>query len=550
MKREIKLISDFNFELFYNFLSNQIDDNSYKILKPSYELFSSSCYKIINSNSKTHAIIAWSRIEKILKEFSNLIEHKEFSHNKLNKELDDYIGLILKLSEKTEHLVVTSWHLPLMEKGYYLKDLTNNLGISRNLNIINTKLAEELSKKSNINFFNIDFLLRQNQSPFNPKLWYATKVPYNNKLFEIAANDFKQIIYSFTTPAKKLLILDLDNTLWGGIIGETGWKKINIGGHNYLGEAFQDFQIKIKALKNKGIQLAIISKNEEKVALEAFKKNKEMILKINDFVTWRINWEDKAKNLSEILEELNLNSDSCVFLDDNINERNRIRTSFPEVLVPELPSDPSYYTEELQKLNCFNINQVTKEDLLRTKYYKDELKRKKQKKRFISHNDWLKSLKIKVNVEKINNENKTRVLQLINKTNQMNLTTRRLSETELDKLIKDKKTELKAFRLSDKLGDMGLVGIYTVKYNKKVALVVDFILSCRAFGRSIENLMVYNICKEAKKNNSRKIIFKYLKTNKNKPCLDFLNSLNFNDKRNNIFCYKDKFKIIKPKHLN
>ena len=147
MKREIKLISDFNFELFYNFLNNKIDVKAYKIFKPDYELFSSSCYKIINSNSKTHTIIAWSRIEKVLREFANLIEHKEFNRNKLDKELNDYIGLILKLSEKTEHLVVTSWHLPLMEKGYYLKDLTNDLGVSKNLNIINSKLAEEFKKK-------------------------------------------------------------------------------------------------------------------------------------------------------------------------------------------------------------------------------------------------------------------------------------------------------------------------------------------------------------------------------------------------------------------
>jgi len=149
MKREIKLISDFNFELFYNFLNNQLDDKFYKIFKPNYEPFSSSCYNIINSNSKTHTIIAWSRIEKVIKEFSNLIEHNKFNRKKLNKELDDYIGLILRLSEKTEHLVVTSWHLPLMEKGYYLKDLTNDLGVSKNLNIINTKLAEEFKTQNN-----------------------------------------------------------------------------------------------------------------------------------------------------------------------------------------------------------------------------------------------------------------------------------------------------------------------------------------------------------------------------------------------------------------
>ena len=296
------------------------------------------------------------------------------SEKKLFKEVDDYINLILKLSEKTENLILFSWSLPYLEKGHYLKDLTDVNGISYNLNKMNLRISDAIKKKSNIYLFNIDFLLQKNNEPFNPKLWYATKTPYNNKLFEIASDDFKEIIENFTIPRKKLLILDLDNTLWGGVIGDLGWKKINLGGHNYIGEAFVDFQKKIKSLKGKGIQLAIISKNDEKIALEAFKKNKEMILKLNDFATWRINWKDKAQNLQEIVKELNLSTDSCVFIDDNINERNRIKTAFPEILVPDWPNDPSYYSEEFLKLNCFNSNYLTKEDENRTQYYKDEKK--------------------------------------------------------------------------------------------------------------------------------------------------------------------------------
>ena len=348
---------------------------------------------------------------------------------------------------------------------------------------------------------------------------------------------------------KKLLILDLDNTLWGGTIGDLGWKKIVLGGHDYLGEAFQDFQSKIKSLKNKGVQLAIISKNDEKVALEAFDKNKEMILKKEDFASWKINWDDKAKNLLEITKELNLSPDACVFIDDNINERNRIKTAISDVLVPDLPEDPSFYVDTLSKLNCFNKSDFTKEDELRTKFYKDEKKREKIKKNFVSHDAWLKSLKIKVTFEKVNSENKIRVLQLINKTNQMNLTTRRLNEDQLQKIIQDARIEIKALRVSDKLGDMGLVGIYVIKFEKKETNVLDFILSCRAFGRSIENLMVYNIFLSSKKNKSKKINFKYLKTKKNKPCLDFLKKLNLKKKNTNKYIYNFDFKLSKPQHL-
>lgn len=549
MKKEIKLISDFNFDLFYNFLNNKLSEKKYKISKPTYEMFSSGCYKTISSKNKYHTIIAWSRIEKVLEEFANLMNFKKTSLKKLDKEVNNYIDLILKLSEKTENLIVISWTLPNLERGYYLQDFTNDFGLTKNLYKINLKIAEELKKKTNIHFFNIEFLLQKNFDTFDPRLWYTAKIPYNNKLFEIASDELSEAIVSFSKPLKKLLILDLDNTLWGGTIGDLGWKKIVLGGHDYLGEAFQDFQRKIKSLKNKGVQLAIISKNDEKTALEAFEKNKEMILKKEDFAAWRINWNDKAKNLLEITKELNLDPDSSVFIDDNVNERNRIKTAIPEVFVPDLPEDPSFYVDTLSKLNCFNKSAFTKEDKLRTKFYKDEKTREKTKKNFVSHEAWLKSLKIKVKFEKVNSENKLRVLQLINKTNQMNLTTRRFSDEQLQKIIQDNKTEIKALRVSDKLGDMGLVGVYTVKFENKKTNVLDFILSCRAFGRSIENLMVYNIFLTSKKKKSKKIIFKYLKTKKNKPCLDFLKKLNLTKSSSNKYIYNFDFKLKKPIHL-
>jgi len=550
MKKEIKLLSDFNFELFYNYLNNKIDSKKYVVKKPSYELFPSACYKLINTPKKSHIIIIWNRIEAIIKEFSKLLNNEKISKLKLNKEVDEYINLILELSKKTDHLIITSWDAPHLHTGSYLKDFTNENGISRNLALINLRIADKLKKNSNIYFFNIAFLTQKNFHPYNPKLWYATKTPYNNQVFELASEEFNEIIKSFSQSPKKLIILDLDNTLWGGIIGEIGWKKINLGGHNHIGEAFTDFQKKIKSLKNKGIQLAIISKNNEKVALEAFQKNKEMVLKLNDFASWRINWDDKAKNLLEITKELNLSNDSCVFIDDNINERNRIKTAIPEVFVPNWPEDPSLYVEELLKLNCFNTTNITKEDVMRTKFYHDEQKRDKIKRNFISHEKWLKSLKIKINCESVNNSNKMRVLQLINKTNQMNLTTRRRTELQLDEMLKDKEIQFKSFRMSDKLGDMGIIGIYAIKYKKKELEVLDFILSCRAFGRQIENYMIYKIIEAAKKIKLKKIIFKYLKTNKNKPCLTFLKSLQLQKKGVNTFIYDKGININKPKHLN
>jgi len=549
MKKEIKLVSDFNFDLFYNYLINKIDKKKYELVKPNYELFINKCYNMIKLNKKSHIIFIWTRIEGVIKEFDSLVNFKKISHKKLDEEVDNYINILKQLSKKTDYLIVTSWTLPYLAKGQYLNDLTDDFGISKNLNEINLKITEKLKKVPNIFFLNIEFLLQKNFQTFNPKLWYATKVPYNNQLFEIASDEFFQIINSFEGQQKKLLILDLDNTLWGGVVGELGWENINLGGHNFIGEAFVDFQKKIKALRNKGIQLAIISKNEENVALDAIKKNKEMILDIKDFVSWRINWDDKAKNLIEITKELNLTNDSVVFIDDNISERERIKTSISDVFVPDWPDDPSFFAEELLKLNCFNINNITKEDKLRTQFYHEEKKRVKTKEKFISHNNWLKSLNIKVLFEDASNDNKKRILQLINKTNQMNLTTRRLSEAQLEKIIINRNINIQSCRVSDKFGDMGLVGVYTFEFNKNNVEVIDFILSCRAFGRSIENLMVYKIIQTTKKKDINKIIFKYLKTNKNKPCYSFLESLNFIKKDKNTFVYNNKIDFKKPSHL-
>jgi len=548
MKKEIQLISDFNLSLFYNYLSNKIDNKKYKLNKPNYELFVSSCYKTINSTKQNHLIFVWNTPEETIKEFSNLINCENFSRTRLKKEINKYTDLLIELSKKSDHLLVTSWTLPFLHRGEYLKDLTSENGLSKNLNMINFEIAEKLKKKTNIYFFNIDFFFQKNFHSFNPKLWYATKTPYNNQIFDAASAEVNQIIKSLSIPPKKLLILDLDNTLWGGVVGELGWKNINLGGHDHIGEAYVDFQKKIKILKNRGIQLAIISKNDEKNALEVFKKNKQMILNLKDFAAWRINWKDKAANLLEITKELNLSTDACVFIDDNINERNRIKSSIPDVFVPEWPDDPSFFSNEILKLNCFYSNGTTKEDSLRTKFYKDEKSRQNTKTFFESHSEWLKSLNIKIVSKNVSSDNKNRSLQLINKTNQMNLMTRRLTEEQINKIIHDKNKTIKTFSISDKLGDMGLIGLYTIEHTKKGIKVLDFILSCRAFGRSIENYMAHTIIQLANKYKAKNITFNYLKTKKNNPALVFLKSLKLKKIDSKTYVYNN-FKINKPSHL-
>ena len=548
MKKNINLISDFNLDIFYNFLSKKIEIGKYKLNKPNFGLFHEKCFELINSKNKSHITFIWSRIEGVLNSFNSLMMNEKINLNNLYQEVDQYIDILKQLAKKNDYLIISSWTLPQNERGKYLNDYIDDFGLTKNINQINTRIASQLKSESNIKFLNIDFWIKQDTTNFNPKLWYAAKVPFSQKTFQIAAEEFIKIIEMFGGKSKKLIVLDLDNTLWGGILGDLDWKKINIGGHNMLGEAFRDFQIKLKSLKNIGVQLAICSKNEEKNALNAIEKNPNMILKKNDFAAWRINWEDKAKNVDEIISELNLTNDSVVFIDDNVAERERVRGSLKGVIVPDWPEDPCKYVEKLQSLGFSNLQHFTYEDKNRTKFYQEEKKRKKNRKKFISYDKWLVSLKTKVHFEKANEKSKKRILQLINKTNQMNLSTRRISESELDKLIKDKDHHLFSCKVTDKFGDMGLVGVFSFRFLSNKIEVIDFILSCRAFGRSIEKSMLFKIIQIFKKKNFTKIIFKYLKTNKNNPCLDFLKD-NLEIEKKNIFVYRKSTKFTQPKFL-
>jgi FkbH-like protein len=282
---------------------------------------------------------------------------------------------------------------------------------------------------------------------FNPRLWYLGKVPFGNELFKAAVRDLKASLRGIQGQARKLVILDLDDTLWGGIVGDVGWRKLVLGGHDPAGEALVDFQHELKALTRHGIVLAIVSKNEESVALEAIREHPEMILRKDDFANWRINWEDKAKNIAELTADLNLGLDSTVFIDDNPVERARVREALPEVLVPDWPEDKRLYPHALRSLDCFDKPAISEEDRRRQQMYVIERKRTELKIQVGSVEGWLQTLDLIVKTEPLNAANVGRLTQLLNKTNQMNLSTRRMIEQEfLTKSINGFDTRVRVFK--------------------------------------------------------------------------------------------------------
>ena len=303
--------------------------------------------------------------------------------------------------------------------------------------------------------------------------------------------------------------------------------------------------------------MAVASKNEEFNATEAINKHPEMVLKMDDFVTHRINWDDKAKNIAEMVKELNIGLQSVVFFDDSPFERERVREILPEVYVPDLPKDPTEYSNFLSKLRCFDLVHVTEEDKIRGDLYKSEFKRKKLKQNNKSLSKWIETLGLEIIIENINNKNSPRALQLLNKTNQMNLSTRRMTENEFQKWIQKKTNYLWTVRAKDKFGDYGIIGILSISVKDKNAYLVDFVMSCRVVGRFIEETIIQFLKDFCRKNNIKKINGTYIKTQKNTLCYQFLQKLKILKKDKNSFTLlpsKEKInipniKITKPKML-
>jgi len=261
-----------------------------------------------------------------------------------------------------------------------------------------------------------------------------------------------------------------------------------------------------------------------------------MVLKVDEFSAWRINWQDKARNIADMATELNLGLQSIVFIDDNPVERVRVKEMLPEVEVPEWPKDVMSYTRTLQELNYFDAPMLSAEDKQRAQYYRNEKKRQELQKDFMSLDNWLESLEIKIRVEGLDEINLPRTAQLFNKTNQMNLSTRRLSEGELKKWAEEAGHQSWVFHVSDKFGDSGLTGILSVAENGDQAQIVDFILSCRVMGRKVEETMVYTAYQYAKSLGLKSLRAEYLPTPKNKPCLKFWQSAPF-EASGNIYSF-------------
>jgi FkbH-like protein len=320
-------------------------------------------------------------------------------------------------------------------------------------------------------------------------LWQAAKQYPSTEAIPLLARHTAAMVRASLGLTSKCLALDLDNTLWGGIIGEDGISGIRLGG-TPVGESFVNFQKYVQALQRRGVILAVCSKNNERDAKAPFQNHPEMVLKLDDIAIFIANWQSKDQNLRHIAATLNIGLDSIVFLDDNPVERELIRCQIPEIEVPELPQDPAGYTSALHRSLCFEAWSLTEDDRQRTASYQQNAKRSEYLAVAGNVEDYLASLDMHVEIRPFDQANLGRIVQLINKTNQFNLTTRRTTEAECLALIGRPDCYTQFMRLTDRFGDNGVTGILVASIEADTLRIDNWLISCRVLGRRVEDAML------------------------------------------------------------
>jgi FkbH-like protein len=347
------------------------------------------------------------------------------------------------------------------------------------------------------------------------RLYAMAKVAFALDFLPTVAKAVTDIIQAIRGNVKKCLILDLDNTVWGGVIGDDGMENIQIGELG-MGHAFDRLQSWAKELKNRGIILAVCSKNEEDNAKQPFREHPDMILRLEDIAVFVANWDNKADNIKRIQATLNIGFDSMVFLDDSPFERNLIREHLPAVTVPELPEDPALYVPHLCALNLFETASFSDEDLQRTRQYQQEAARTDLQKNFTNIDDYLKSLEMVSVVKAFDDFNLPRIAQLTQRSNQFNLRTVRYTEADVKAISQSKEFLTLSLNLADKLGDHGLIGVVILKLMPNKAAFLDtWIMSCRVLKRGMEEFTVNQMARYARAAGMERIIGEYIPTPKN-----------------------------------
>lgn len=441
--------------------------------------------------------------------------NQSLQKKKINKVIDA-IESKSKLNKNTKYLIFFS--------SYYFNNISENLKSNLNSDYkrnFSDKIYKVIKNNNNIFYIDIDKFFSEKgfENCFDTRNLYHLRCPLSLSGLEIFISTIQKTIQNTTLPRKKVLLLDCDNTLWGGVLGEVGINNIKLG-QDGIGQAFKDFQKAILKIKNLGIILVLLSKNNENDVKDVLKKHQDMILKIKDIAKFKVNWKSKSLNISELSKELYLNPDSFVFWDDNPIEREIVKKNHKSIDVITPDKNVENWPKQILEYNHFYKNKITKEDKDKTKQYQKRAIFLEEKNNFLNEQNYLKSINLKPKIIKLDSSNISRAEQMCQKVNQFNFTTRRYDLYQLKNLDYCRLIDLK-----DTYGDHGRVGMFGLKILKDFIFVDLFLLSCRILGRYLENWMYNEIKKIQKKLKKKRVIFEYVPTKKNIVTNEFIKKI-------------------------
>ncbi|AJA92864.1 hypothetical protein A7X95_05885 [Candidatus Nitrosopelagicus brevis] len=461
-------------------------------------------------------------------------------------EIENICNIFTRISDSK--LVVTSLQIP-NYSPYGIDDDHAVKSLKQAILEINNELFQWSKQHMLLTYDFNQFIQKYGENNiFNYKQFFSGDIKISIEYIPKFIDELMRYVHAVTGMTKKCIVLDLDNTLWGGVIGEDGFDNIKLG-DNPVGRTFVEFQKRLLALNQRGILLAINSKNNFNDAVEVIQKHPSMVLREDDFACMKINWDNKVVNLEKIAEELNIGLDSIVFFDDDPINQEYVRESLPEVLVMDLPRDSSQYAKILTEMIEFDALKITEEDTKRSSMYLGQKKRKELETKIGNFNEFLKQMNIEVEVKKADSFSIPRISQLTLKTNQFNLTTRRYQEEDISKFSSSDDRIVECVQVNDKFGDNGITGTYIIEKKNDEEWIIDtFLLSCRIIGRGVEEIMISQIIENAKSSGVKRIMGQFIPTAKNKPAENFYEKLGFK-KENDFWVFNTDDIMKKPEHI-
>lgn len=457
----------------------------------------------------------------------NLTDARALVEMEARRTVESLLELARQVNEKTRaEILITNFMLPARHDlgPFRVRTLASDWNFRKWVN-----LELGLNAPEYLHVCDLEFLANRlgGLTARDERSWFESKQICSPALMAALAREAAQLIISLKRAPKKVLVLDLDNTLWGGVVADDGVEGIELGDTSPRGEAFKAFQKYIASLKQRGVLLAVCSKNDLARAREPFERHPEMVLRLEDIVSFKANWEPKSENIRAMSPELNLGLDSFVFVDDNPAEIEIVRQFAPEVATILLGPDPAEYVAQLQDCRLFEPRNITAEDAQRTGQYRSEVQRKALEASVTDMASYLESLQMESAISEFVPVDVPRLSQLINKSNQFNLTTHRRSEAEVLAVAGDPRFIGFSVRLQDRFGDHGLISIVIGEKSGDTMKIDTWLMSCRVLKRQVEEAVLNELVRLARTRDCRRLVGVYLPTAKNEMVRDFYSRMGF-----------------------